>query len=193
MAALPILMIWIYLSWVIVLIGLEMTYATQNLRTIRQDIRGKRVNFASLEFIALTVLLCIGRRFYLGKPALGHEALSSRLEIPSRLLHSILDELTRLGLIVATAQHGDWVGYQPAQALEKIKLHEVIRGLAADGVDYSHLRKTVERRVVAGVADVLKDAERRALAEMTLRDLVLQTETARSQQEDPVAVESVEE
>ncbi len=192
MAALPILMIWIYLSWMIVLIGLEMTYATQNLRSIRQDIRGKRVNFASLEFIALTVLLCIGRRFYFGKPALGHEALSARLDVPSRLLRSILDELTRLGLIVATAQHDEGVGYQPAQALEKIKLHEVIHGLAADGADYSHLRKTVERRVVAGVADLLKGAERQALAEMTLRDLVLQTEAAGDQQEEPVAVESTE-
>jgi ATP-dependent protease HslVU (ClpYQ) peptidase subunit len=91
---------------------------------------------------------------------------------------------------LTTAQHGNEVAYQPAQALEKIKLHEVIRGLAADGADYSHLRKTIERRIVAGVADLLKDAERRALAEMTLRDLVLQAETVRRQQEEPVAVES---
>jgi membrane protein len=193
MAALPILMVWIYVSWVIVLVGLEMTYATQNLRTIRQDLRGKRVNYASLEFIALTVLLCIGRRFYLGKHALGHEALSTRLEVPSRLLHAILNELTRLGLIVATEQNDGKVGYLPAQALEKIKLHDVIRGLAADGTDYNNLRKTIERRVVADIAEILKNAERRALAEMTLRDLVLQTEKVGSQQEAPeVAAGSAE-
>jgi hypothetical protein len=96
-------------------------------------------------------------------------------------MRSILDELTRLGLIVATAQQDEGVGYQPAQALEMIKLHEVIHGLAADGADYRHLRKTVERGVVAGVAEILKDAEGRALAGMTLRDLVLQTESAGSQ------------
>jgi len=192
MAALPILMVWIYVSWVIVLIGLEMTYATQNLRSIRQDLRGKRVNFASLEFIALTVLLCIGRRFYLGRPALGQDDLAARLDVPSRLLRSILDELTRLGLIVATAQHGEGFGYQPAKALEQIKLHDVIRGLAADGADYQHLRKTVERGVVADVAEVLKDAERRALAEMTLRELVLKSEAVSGQQAAPVAEGSTE-
>ena len=189
MAALPILMVWIYLSWVIVLIGLEMTYATQNLRTVRQDIRGRRVNFASLEFIALTVLLCIGRRFYLGRPALGQEALSERLDVPSRLMHSILEELTRLGLIVATAKDDRDVGYQPAQALEKIRLYDVIRGLAADGTDYSLQRKTAERGVVARIADILKDAERVALAEMTLRDLVLQAEEAMHHRELPAAEE----
>ncbi len=191
MAALPILMVWIYLSWVIVLIGLEMTYATQNLRSLRQDLRGRRVNFASLEFIALTVLLCIGRRFYLGRPALGQDDLSARLDVPSRLMRAILDELTRLGLVVATAQRDEGVGYQPAQALEMIKLHEVIHGLAADGADYRHLRKTIERGVVAGVADILKDAERQALAGMTLRDLVLQTEAAGSQPAASGEVESI--
>ena len=181
LAALPVLMIWIYLSWMIVLLGLEMTYATQNLGTIRKDIRGAQVNFASIEFIALTVLLSIGRRFYLGLPALTQEALVSHLDVPPRLVNSILEELERLGFVVATAQDIDDTGYQPAQALEKIKLYDVIRGLAVDGSDYSQLRETDERGVVAGLAEVLKGAEEQTLAGMTLRDLVLQIEKDEAQ------------
>ncbi len=186
MAALPILMVWIYLSWMIVLLGLEMTYATQNLRTIRQDLRGERVNYASLEFIALAVLLFVGRRFYLGKAALGQEELATQLDAPPRLLRTILSELTRLGFVVATDQGNDNVGYQPAQALEKIKLYDVVHGLAVDGTDYSHLRNTSERGVVAGVAETLQKAEEQALAGMTLRDLVLQVEGVESQDIDEV-------
>jgi len=181
MAALPILMVWIYLSWMIVLLGLEMTYATQNLRTIRQDLRGERVNYASLEFIALTVLLFIGRRFYLGKPALGQEELSDQLDAPSRLLRTILSELTRLGFVVSTERGNDNVGYQPARSLETIKLCDVVHGLAEDGAAYSHLRKTSEHGVAAGVVATLHQAEEQALAGMTLRDLVLQIENAEDQ------------
>jgi len=186
MAALPILMVWIYLSWMIVLLGLEMTYATQNLRTIRQDLRGKRVNFASIEFIAVTVLLFVSRRFYTGKRALGQEELASDLDVPPRLLRTILEELMRLGFVVATTHENDATGYQPAQALEKIKLHDVIRGLAVDGTDYSHLRHSCERSVVAGLEETLLLAEREALGDMTLRDLVLRAEEADSQSSEVV-------
>jgi membrane protein len=189
MAALPILMVWIYLSWMIVLLGLEMTYATQNLRTIRQDLRGQQVNFASIEFIALTVLLFVSRRFYEGKPALGQEELASHLDVPSRLLRTILEELTRLGFVVETAQESDRSGYQPARALEKISLHDVIRGLAVDGTDYSHLRQSRERGVVASLEETLQRAEREALSDMTLRDLVLQMEEEKDQ--DPELLEAV--
>ncbi len=181
MAALPILMIWLYLSWMIVLLGLEMTYATQNLRTIRQDIRGTRVNFASQEFIALTVLLFICRRFFNGKPSMDQEELATQLDVPPRLLRSILDELIRLGFVVATVKDDDGTGFHPARALENIKLYDVICGLAVDGTDYSHLRKTHERGVVADVANTIRKAEQQALSGMTLRDMVLQIEDSRDQ------------
>ena len=190
LAALPVLMVWIYFSWMIVLLGLEMTYATQNLRSIRQDIRGARVNFASLEFIALTVLLCVGRRFYLGEPAMDKDQLMDELAVPSRLLRNILDELVRLGFIAETVQESDATAYQPARALEKIRLHDVIRSLAVDGADYSHLRDTPERRAIGGVAEILDNAEKRALEGMTLRDLVLQVEEAEDRVEVQGAVTS---
>ena len=184
LAALPVLMVWIYFSWMIVLLGLEMTYATQNLRSIRRDIRGAQVNFASREFINLMVLLCVGRRFYHGQPAIGKDDLIERLDVPSRLLRNILDELVRLGFIAETVQDSEATGYQPARALEKIRLHDVISSLAADGADYSSLRNTPERIAVAEVAELLSDAEQKALEGMTLRDLVLQVEELNDQGED---------
>ncbi len=187
MAALPILMVWLYLSWMIVLLGLEMTYATQNLRSIRQDIRGARVNFSSLEFISLTVLLFVARRFYLGKTALDQEALSSHLDVPPRLLRKILDELVHLGLLAEIVQEDDGTAYQPAQSLETIRLYDVIRGLAVDGVDYSQLGRTRERSVIAKVAERMHAAEKEALDDMTLRDLVLQIEDEADQDGGPPA------
>ncbi len=181
MAALPILMVWIYLSWMIVLLGLEVTYATQNLRTIRQDVRGRGVNYASRERIALTVLLFLCRRFYLGKPVLDQEQLAEQVNVPPRLLRKILDELTRLGFVVEITLEDAGSGYQPARALEGILLLDVIRGLGVAGQDYSDLRSTKEDGVIAGVAATLRRAEEQAIDGMSMRDLVLQLEDEKSQ------------
>lgn len=181
MAALPILMFWIYISWMIVLLGLEMTYATQNLRSIRQDIRGRRVNFSSREQISLTVLLFIARRFYCGKPPLGQEQLAIKLEVPPRLLRSILEELQRLGLVAEVNTASAEGAYQPARALETIRLFDLYQGLAEDGADYDRLRNTLERRVIAELSDRLVAARQEALSGLTLRDLVVGAERAAGQ------------
>ena len=110
------------------------------------------------------------------------EELASQLDVPPRLLHNILNELIRLGFVVATDPEMDCVGYQPAQSLEKIKLHEVLRGLAVDGTDYSSRCKSQECGIILGVSKTLQDAEQQALAGMTLRDLVLHAEEAEPQQ-----------
>ena len=121
--------------------------------------------------------------------------VESLIEHPASMTHTglsreqrqkagILDELIRLGYITETVQEFDGTGYQPARALEKISLHDVIRSLAVDGADYSHLRNTPERVAVAEVAEILHVAEKRALEGMTLRDLVLQVETVGEQAGD---------
>lgn len=176
MAALPILMVWLYLSWMIVLLGLEMTYATQNLRTIRQDLRGERMNYASQEFIALTVLLLVGRRFFLGMSPLGTAAMSDHLDVPPRRLRKVLNELVDLGFLSETLQGYEETAYQPAMSLEKIRIFDVLCGLATDGTANLDLGATPEKSVISDVARILNDAREEALHGMTLHCLVLQLE-----------------
>ena len=181
MAALPILMVWLYLSWMIVLLGLEVTYATQNLRTIRQDVRGRGVNYASRERIALTVMLFIGHRFFLGQPALNQEQLAEQMNVPPRLLRKILGELARLGFVAEVALEDAGSGYQPSRGLEGILLLDLIRGLGSDGHDYSDLHSNREYGVIVKVAATLQQAEEKALDGLSLRDLVLQIEADKAQ------------
>ncbi|MBW2476695.1 MAG: YihY family inner membrane protein [Deltaproteobacteria bacterium] len=177
MAALPIFMVWIYLSWMIVLLGLEMTYATQNLRSIRQDIRGSRVNFASRELVALTVLVFVGSRFRQGLKAPTQETIAEHLEVPPRLLRCVIDELQRLELVVEVNHDTGDNGYQPAMALDRTKVCDVLRGLEIDGDNYSRLSGTNEHDVIADLVTKRRAAEEQALDGLTLHDLVVQAES----------------
>jgi membrane protein len=59
LAALPIFMVWLYLSWAIVLFGLELTYAVQNATILRQELADERLNFASRQRIAMDPLAAL--------------------------------------------------------------------------------------------------------------------------------------
>ncbi|PLX80183.1 MAG: ribonuclease BN-like protein [Desulfuromonas sp.] len=187
MAALPIFMVWIYVSWVIVLLGLEMTYAVQNLGSLRRDVRGGTINFSSREMVALTLTLVICERFQQGDPPLTQEQISEQLEIPPRLAREILADLVRLQVLSAVVVDGEEEpAYQPARALDTMEVHEVLQALERDGVDFTRLKETPERLAVLNVAETLHRAGGEALSGRTMKDLVsdLQGEVQKERREN---------
>jgi membrane protein len=172
MAALPIFMVWIYVSWIIVLLGMEVTYAYQNLRHVRLEIRGETVNFASREMVALTILLQVAEAFQRGEKPWRLQNISEGQGLPPRLARSVIEELVRLRFLSEVRVGGDDFAYQPARALEKLKVHSVVRSLKEDGVNVSRMRRTAEWNIIAEVERQIDQAGHDALGELTLEDLV---------------------
>lgn len=183
MAALPILMIWIFISWLIVFLGLEMTYVFQNLSSIRQEYRGEKADFASRELVALTLLLVVTRNFYAGEKPWSLEKFSQMLDIPPRLGRIIVNELVDLEYLTeARNSENDVSGYQPARAPDQVPVFEVLQALREDGARFARERSHSEFRLVSSLEDKLKEVDRQALEGMTLLDLA-QSSTESEEQE----------
>jgi membrane protein len=131
LAALPILMIWIFTSWIIVLFGMEVVAAHQNARTFRRDIRGGEVSESFRELVALASLRHIALAFHEGGSPWGEAHLAVRLRIPDRIMRETLKNLEESGLIVRASGPGS--PYYPARELDQIALDQVILSLRRRG------------------------------------------------------------
>ncbi len=173
MAALPIFMIWVYISWNIVLLGLEFTYARQNLQTGGRDLHGSEVSRYSYERVALIVLVVLAGRFYRAEKPLGKERLALQLGIPPRLCDHVLQELLSLGYVTEICvRRTNRRRYQLGRSAEQLSVADIIDGLRCLGEEVLHLSDCPEVRVASAALSRLATARNRELGEMSLKSLV---------------------
>jgi membrane protein len=127
----PILMIGLYIFWVIVLVGGQITYAVQNVRYRSSQTAWHSLNHVTRESMSLVVLLLIARRFKVAAPAYAVSELSHLIRIPSQVLNESLNRLSDIKLVseLPPAEGADPndLRYQPARPLNQITLEEFRR------------------------------------------------------------------
>ncbi|TYO98787.1 tRNA-processing RNAse BN [Geothermobacter ehrlichii] len=173
MAALPIFMIWLYISWVIVLLGVEVTYAWQNLGSLRQDELGGETSAADRERVALGIMLYLGGRFRKGEtPGRAHQ-IARDLGLPSRLVRNIIGQLVQLRLLVEVNDGDlDEAGYQPARALDGLRIVDFLRQIRGEMRLQPAGELPEELCQAERVEEMLDQAAEQALGGRTLADLI---------------------
>ncbi|MDZ7831225.1 MAG: YihY/virulence factor BrkB family protein [Desulfobacterales bacterium] len=169
-AALPIFIIWLYISWVIVLIGAQMSYAIQNVRAHQQRFRTYSVGQEQREEMAVNIMLKIVEQFHHGKPPLTPDTLSKSLSIPVRLVREIIDQLSAKGLVQEL--YADDPRFQPAKNPGLISALDVCKAMRSGGEAAWHVSEKTANQALEKLIQEKQSTEAQQLGTVSMLDLV---------------------
>lgn len=130
-AALPLLLLWLQLSWLIVLFGAELAFAGQNIENYDFETDTKHITHRYKDFLILVVSSVITKRFANGETAYTAEEITKEYNIPIRLTRQVLNILLEIRVIVETPDaDGRTLRYQPA-----IDIHLLSIGYLFDKIE----------------------------------------------------------
>jgi membrane protein len=131
----PLSVFWIYISWLIVLFGLQLTFTTQHLKTLdaAEIAAAKRTEeyFVTNDLTAINMVREIAVAFEKNHGPVESEMICSKLNIPAELAEKILNHFVNSGIIVRTSEPK--AGFMPAKDPANIKLSDISGALAEIG------------------------------------------------------------
>jgi membrane protein len=161
-------LIWIYLSWLILLIGAQLSFYVQNPRYLRVGQGHVRLTSALRERLAFTVMLLIARKFVAGESPWQLRALSEDLQIPGSALATVTRSLEHAGLLTLTEDEE----LIPARDLEGIQLTDILQAVRDERrYDTWLLWRARTEPAADEVANSLEAGMRERIAGTSLREL----------------------
>jgi membrane protein len=170
LSLLPVFMVWIYTSWLIVLFGVEVVCAHQNIRNFRREARNSSFSHGRKELLCLTILENIAAAFHFGRGPRSSFQLAEELGVPVRVVRELLELLMESGYILANA--GENPTYSPARELEHIAVMDVLATLRNYGDECGAARMSTAELRMQEILKRLESGMAATLDGMTLKDLV---------------------
>ncbi len=155
----PILMLALYIFWVFILIGGQITYAIQNANFLANQQAWENTSRSTREALSLAALILVARRFKACEPAYSSTELSKKLRVPGQILNESLSNLMDMGFISTLSSEagpgGTTKRYQPAKPLGKINLFQFKKALD----DYGN---SEGKELILGVDPLIREYTQKA-------------------------------
>lgn len=164
-------MVWLYLSWFILLFGSQVAYFHQHPQQIRLG-RGRFILSPRLsEQAGLTLIYLVTERYMHGGEPWATDGLVARLKLPGDAVDDLLQVLVRGGLLVCAGPMDNPV-FVPARDPESIAVQEILQVVRSAGEEtYAAEAFQLDVGAVNQLLAQARQAESR-LAALSIKDLV---------------------
>ena len=169
-AILIMFMIWLYLSWLILLAGASIAFYHQHPESLVLQRRRPYLGAHDQQHLALMLMAWIVRRYYGSGPDSSRDNLARQAGIPQSLVTDMLNLLEQQGLVARSA--GEPETYLPARAPETVPLKALVDAVRnTTGTEASPERRFPKDPYIDPLITGIDRALDSAIDGKTLRDL----------------------
>jgi membrane protein len=129
-AALPIFLLWLQLSWMVLLFGAEVAFAHQMVKSYRFVNAGAIAGRKASEVLALSIVAMIARNFFAGKKPIGIKQFSEALGVKPEVIKPIIASLCKKEIIFDTS--GNDNSYLLSLSPDKLSTIDVLEAVSGD-------------------------------------------------------------
>ena len=153
-AVLILFLIWLYVGWLIVLVGAQVAYYHQHPSAYLLYLRRKHQTPFFREYVTLALLGHITRRFLAGKSPLKEAKLARMQHVPLTLVESLMSDLIQAKMLVRTEKPKGMLLARPPETIAvadvlKVVHHQLHNGPQGFTVDTDNISHVLMRRDAA--------------------------------------------
>ena len=172
-AALPLFLIWVQISWEILLFGGELSFAYQNIDKFDEERESLHISYDSRRKVMIAAMIAVVRNFAEGNGAMSLSQVRQRLNLPTRIVNSVLYSLVDAGLLIELPAEGK--GYEtkfvPAKDTASFTVYGILEAVEHTGDTDMEMQSSDELRTADRVLEQLKRIVRESGSDPLLSDM----------------------
>jgi membrane protein len=167
LALIPLLLLWIYIDWWLILLGAEIANAIQNLRLLEAEERRRSGDEPINGLVAAQLLAVIAANYEQGGHGVDRATLSRDFGLSVDVIDRIAARLRPRGLLAEVA--GDREGFIPGRPASRIRLEEVLAAFRSTDLEAAQGATSAE---LATLISDLETARKTRIGVTTLADVL---------------------
>ena len=171
-AALPLFLVWLQISWLIVLFGAELLFSIQNQEDYKFAPNYSEISYRQKKIMILQVVHLLVKRFSEGAPPITSDQIEKALNIPKSLLNRILAKAKAAGVVSEICpDKGTDRAYQPACNVDLLTVQFVVDKMERHGIDRLFDISDPEFEKILDLLKELDESAEKASANVLLKEI----------------------
>jgi membrane protein len=164
----PVFLLWLYISWLIVLLGAEIAYTAANLDRIRSREEDENLPLGPADLLAGAII--VTRAYMAGETPMDMNKIRNHIALPDITLQRLFDRLSNARIVVQVDHESEVRSFVPARPADQIGILDIFE-LSTEPEQKAHF----DHLICQSIQNIYEQA-RPVLGKITLADIVSKME-----------------